>query len=105
MTPAVLDLDELDQRVRQLSDLFREMPDIYTSRVRLNGANTSVYYLNSEGSSFSRTSSSLTFTAVAATQAPDGMPLEDFVAVYSRSPEDLPSDDELAAQIKTMASV
>ena len=102
MTPAVLDLDELDQRVRQLSDLFREMPDIYTSRVRLNGANTSVYYLNSEGSSFSRTSSSLTFTAVAATQAPDGMPLEDFVAVYARSPEDLPSDDELAAQIKTM---
>ena len=102
MAPAVLDLDELDQRVRQLSDLFREMPDIYTSQVRLNGANTSVYYLNSEGSSFSRASSSLTFTAVAATQAPDGMPLEDFVAVYARSPEDLPSDDELAAQIKTM---
>ena len=95
MAPAVLELDELDQRVRQLSDLFRAMPDIYTSRVRLNGANTSVRYLNSEGSSFSRTSSSLTFTAVAATQAPDGMPLEDFVAVYARSPEDLPSDDEL----------
>ena len=30
------------------------------------------------------------------------MPLEDFVAVYARSPEDLPSDDELAAQIGTM---
>ena len=102
MAPAVLDLDALDQRVRQLSDLFREMPDIYTSRVRFNGSNTSIHYLNSEGSSFSRTSSSLTFTAVAATQAPDGMPLEDFVAVYARSPEDLPSDDELAAQINAM---
>ena len=102
MVPAVLDLDALDQRVRQLSDLFREMPDIYTSRVRFNGSNTSIHYLNSEGSSFSRTSSSLTFTAVAATQAPDGMPLEDFVAVYARSPEDLPSDDELAAQINAM---
>ena len=102
MAPAVLDLDELDQRVRQLSGLFREMPDIYTSRVRLNGSNTSVRYLNSEGSSFSRTISSLTFTAVAATQAADGMPLEDFVAVYARSPEDLPSDDELAAQVNAM---
>ena len=102
MASAVLDLDALDQRVRQLSDLFREMPDIYTSRVRLNGTNTSVRYLNSEGSSFSRTSSSLTFTAVAATQAADGMPLEDFVAVYARSPEDLPSDDELAAQVNAM---
>ena len=102
MAPVVLDLDALDQRVRQLSGLFREMPDIYTSRVRFNGSNTSIHYLNSEGSSFSRTSSSLTFTAVAATQAPDGMPLEDFVAVYARSPEDLPSDDELAAQINAM---
>ena len=102
MAPAVLDLDALDQRVRQLSGLFREMSDIYTSRVRFNGSNTSIRYLNSEGSSFSRTSSSLTFTAVAATQAPDGMPLEDFVAVYARSPEDLPSDDELAAQINAM---
>ena len=30
------------------------------------------------------------------------MPLEDFVAVYARSPEDLPSDDELAAQINAL---
>ncbi len=102
MTPVVLDLDLLDQRVRQLSGLFREMPDVFTSRVSFNGSNTSVHYLNSEGSSFSRTNSSLAFTAVAATQAPDGMPLEDFVAVYARSSEDLPSDDELAAQIKAM---
>ena len=102
MAPAVLDLDAMEQRVRQLSGLFREMPDIYTSRVRFNGSNTSFYYLNSEGSSFSRTSSSLSFTAIAATQAPDGMPLEDFVAVYARSPEDFPGDDELAAQINAM---
>lgn len=100
--PAVLDLDSLDQRVRLLSGLFREMPDVYTSRVRFSGSNTLVHYLNSEGSSFSRTRSSLAFTAAAATQAPDGMPLEDFVAVYARSPEDLPSYDELAAQIKAM---
>ena len=100
--PAILNLDALDQRVRQLSGLFREMPDVFTSRVRFNGSNTSVHYLNSEGSSFSRTSSSLAFTAVAATQAPDGMPLEDFVAVYARSPEDFPSDAELAVQIGAM---
>ncbi len=100
--PAVLDLDLLDRRVRQLSGLFREMPDIHTSRVGFNGSNTSVRYLNSEGSSFIRRSSSLAFTAVAATQAPDGMPLEDFVAVYSRSPEELPGDEELAAQVDAM---
>ena len=100
--PALLDLDRLDQRVRQLSGLFRHMPDIHTSRVAFSGSNTSVRYLNSEGSSFTRTSSSLTFTATAATQAPDGMPLEDFVAVYARSPEELPGDEELTARIDAM---
>ena len=100
--PAVLDLDLLDERVRQLSGLFREMPDIHTSRVSFNGSNTSVRYLNSEGSSFTRASSSLVFTAVAATQAPDGMPLEDFVAGYARTPGELPGDGELAARIDSM---
>lgn len=102
MIPAALDLDALERRVRRLSGLFRQMPDIHTSRVRFNGSNTAVHYLNSEGSAFSRTSSALAFTAVATTQAPDGMPLEDFVAVYARSLADLPSDDELAAQINAM---
>ena len=99
---AIVDLDNLEQRVRHLSGLFREMPDVFTSRVSFNGSNTWVHYLNSEGSSFTRTSSLLTFTAVAGTQAPDGMPLEDFVAVYARSPEDFPDDTELAARIGTL---
>ena len=60
--PAVLDLDALETAsTPSFSGLFREMSDIYTSRVRFNGSNTSIYYLNSEGSSFSRTSSSLSF--------------------------------------------
>jgi hypothetical protein len=75
MAPAVLDLAAMERRARQLSALFHEMPDIHTSRVRCSGSNTTVHYLNSEGSSFTRTSSLLAFTAVAATQAPDGMAL------------------------------
>ena len=99
MAPAVLDLDAMDRRARHLSALFREMPDINTSRVRCSGSNTSVHYLNSEGSSFSRSSSLLAFTAVAGTQASDGMPVQDFVAVYARSADGLPDDKELAARI------
>jgi hypothetical protein len=41
----------------------------------------------------------LAFTAVAATQAPDGMALQDFVAVYARSTDGLPDDRDLAARI------
>ena len=99
MAPAVLDLAAMERRARQLSALFHEMPDIHTSRVRCSGSNTTVHYLNSEGSSFTRTSSLLAFTAVAATQAPDGMALQDFVAVYARSTDGLPDDRDLAARI------
>lgn len=99
MAPAVLNLDAMEQRARHLSALFREIPDIHTSRVRCSGSNTTVHYINSEGSSFTRTSSLLAFTAVAATQAPDGMALQDFVAVYARSTDGLPDDNELAARI------
>ncbi|MCE2438765.1 MAG: hypothetical protein J4F39_04980 [Candidatus Latescibacteria bacterium] len=99
MAPAVLDLDAMERRARHLSALFREIPDIHTSRVRCSGSNTTVHYINSEGSSFTRTSSLLAFTAVAATQAPDGMALQDFVAMYARSTDGLPDDNELAARI------
>ena len=98
----VLNLDTLEERVRRLSALFRELPDIYTSQVRIRGNNTSFHYLNSEGTSFSGTRSGMALTAVAATQAPDGMPLEDFVAAYARSPETLPGDRELALRIVAM---
>ena len=99
MAPAELDLDSMDRRARRLSALFREMPDIYSSRVRCSGSNRTVHYINSEGSSFIRTSSILAFTAVAGTQAADGMPLQDYVAVYARSADGLPDDKELAARI------
>ena len=102
MPPAVLDLEATDRRVRELSALFREMPDIHTSRVRCSGSNTTVHYINSEGSSFTRTSSLLAFIAVAGTQAHDGMALQDFVAVYARSADGLPDDIELAARIAAL---
>lgn len=102
VSPIVVNLDTLEQRARHLSALFRDMPDVYTSRVRMSGNNTRYEYVNSEGTSFSVTTSGVAFTAVAATQALDGMPLEDFVAAYARTPETLPGDGELAGRIGAM---
>src|SRR2546425_5908375 len=96
---AKLDQAEAKKLVRELSALFREMPDVFHSTVRLTASNVYARYLNSEGTSFTRATPSVAFTAVAATQAPDGMALEDFVAAYGRSVNDFPKKEELAARI------
>jgi predicted Zn-dependent protease len=87
---------------RSLSGLFRQMPDIYTSNISLSAANSYIRYLNSDGTSYTRRQPSVTFNAHAATQAPDGAPLDDFVWLYARSPAELPSADELASRVRAL---
>ena len=100
--PVEMDRVEAETLVRDLSRLFKEMPDIFTSTVNLGVSNVVAHYVNSEGTSFTRVTPSLTFTALAGTQAPDGMPLEDFIAVHGHSMDDLPPKPELAAHIREM---
>ena len=91
-----------EKEARSLSALFREMPGIYTSSVLLNCFNTYTRYLTSEGTSYTRREPIVTFTGNAATQAADGMPLEQTTWAQARSLAELPSEQELAARLKTM---
>jgi hypothetical protein len=91
-----------EKEARSLSALFREMPAIYTSSVLMNCFNTYTRYLTSEGTSYTRREPSLTFTGNAATQAADGMPLEQTTWLQGRSLAELPSKDELAARLKAV---
>lgn len=102
--PVEVDIAEAEALVRDLSALFKEMPDVFTSTVRLRADNVHTRYLNSEGTSFTRIRPSVTFTALAGTQAPDGMPLEDFVAAYGRSMDDLPDREALRARVEEMGA-
>ena len=90
--------------VKKLSALSRQAPAVFTSSVTIQAVNTISYYVNSEGTFFRRVSPSLTLKALAATQAPDGMPVEDFVAVYGRSTSDLSSEAELMDRVGEMGT-
>ena len=87
---------------RNLSALFRQMPDVYTSNINLSATNSFIRYLNSEGASYTRGLPRVTFSAHAATQAPDGTSLDDSVWIYARSLAELPSADELASRVRTL---
>ncbi len=103
--PASIDLDpkRAEALVRQLSALFRSMPEIYRSSVQLDMSNNYTRYLNSEGTEYTRATPSVALRVLAATQATDGMPLGDTVAVYERSVAALPGEEQLTAQVHDMA--
>jgi PmbA/TldA metallopeptidase C-terminal domain len=93
---------DLEAYVRDLSSIFVKTPDIHTSSVGINGGNSTVWYLNSEGSSFVRQTPLVSLVAQAATQADDGMPLQDFVTAYAPSLELLPKKAELEGMVRNL---
>jgi predicted Zn-dependent protease len=96
------DRAQWETMARNISGLFRQMPDIYTSSVSFSATNSYVRYMNSEGTSYTRREPKVTFLARAATQATDGTPLDDQVWLYARSMEGLPSAEELASRVRLM---
>ncbi len=97
--PVRVDRAQWEGEVRRLSALFRKMPDVYVSGISLGASNVSVRFLTSEGTSYLRRQPTVTFNAHAATQAPDGGPLDDFVWLYGRSLAEIPPEQELSARV------
>jgi predicted Zn-dependent protease len=99
---ADLDLPNATRLVRETSAVFRQTPSIQTSRVQLIMFNRQERYLNSEGSNFTRRQARVSLRMTASAQAPDGMPLSDFVADYGYSLKDLPSAAALLTQARDL---
>ncbi|HUB81715.1 MAG TPA: metallopeptidase TldD-related protein [Bryobacteraceae bacterium] len=97
-----IDRSQFESEARALSALFRQMPAIETSHVAFNADIIYTRYLNSEGTSYTRRLPNLSVNINAATQAPDGHALNDFVWYHGRSPADLPAEDKLAARAREL---
>jgi hypothetical protein len=102
-SPVKMDLARAEALVRDLSAIFRQQPEIFTSSTSLEVSHTRSWYFNSEGSVTTQESSAANFMAGAQTQAVDGMMLPDWVMASAHSMEELPSESELAVQIRAMA--
>lgn len=99
---ADLDLQKATQLVREVSAVFRQSPWIQTSRTQLLMTNRQERYLNSEGSSIVRRQPRFAFRVTASAQAPDGLPLSDFIAAYGNSLNDLPPQASLLSQVREL---
>ncbi|MGE5802986.1 MAG: metallopeptidase TldD-related protein [Gemmatimonadota bacterium] len=99
-----LDQAAAAEMVRATSAVFRDAPDIYQSSVTWSGGAVRTWYVNSEGSAFTRTAPWGSVRVSAVTQARDGMPLEDGVSYYAASPELLPKQAALTRQVRSFAT-
>jgi TldD protein len=73
--PAAVDRAAWEQRVRELSKIFRDYPDVYQNAVMLTVQNETDYFVSSEGSRVVTPHVSARLVAFAVTRADDGMDL------------------------------
>lgn len=98
-----IDENAWSNRVRSLSAIFAQYPDVKNSGVDLESSVGGYYLVNSEGSEVKEPESVTVLRAVASAQAPDGMTVHDAVAYHSLDPARMPSDAELERGMNTVA--
>jgi hypothetical protein len=99
-----MNIPQWESMARELSGLFRQAPEVFSSAVQFWAGNSRVLYLTSEGTSYTQVKPEMVFIARASTQAPDGMPLGDSVYLPLRSAADLPGKEQLAARLREMGT-
>jgi len=95
----VMEPDKWERIARELSGIFRDYPDIYSSQLRIFFYQSDVFFTNSEGIESVKPLSLIAVQINASTQAEDGKPLNDHVIYYGSIPGDLPPLKSMKADI------
>ena len=98
-----IDEDAWTSKVRSLSALFAQYPDVKNSSVELESSSGGLTMVNTERTVV-REPETVTFLRVRAiAQAPDGMTLRDAVTFHSLDPMRMPGDAELTRGVTALA--
>ena len=100
--PIVIDRAAWEQRVRELSRIFRDYPDVYQNMVILTVENETDYFASSEGSQIVAPHLLARLVAVAVTRADDGMDLFREQTFEAETVDGLPNQADLEAAIRDL---
>ena len=100
--PVVVDRAKWEQRVRALSKIFRDYPDVYQNVVMLSVLNETDYFASSEGSRVVTPHLQARLVVFAVTRADDGMDLFRAQTFEAETIEDLPAQAELEAAMREL---
>jgi predicted Zn-dependent protease len=91
-----------EQRVRALSKVFRDYPDVYQNVVMLSAQNETDYYASSEGSRVVAPHLQARLVVFAVTRAEDGMDLFRAQTFEAETVDGLPAQAEMEAAIRAL---
>jgi len=94
--------EELEDKVRDLSAIFREYPEIYSSSVTLNVFSSYVYFTNSEGTDVRFPFNITTLSVQAETYTDDSERMSRSITYTQHEPDDLPDHQSLSEDIKKL---
>jgi TldD protein len=102
--PVAIDRAAWARRVRDLSKIFREFPDVYQNVVLLTVQNETDYFSSSEGSQLVTPHLSARLVFMAATRADDGMDLFRDQTFEAETVDGLPSQVQLEVAIRELGN-
>ena len=100
--PIVVDRAAWEQRVRALSGVFREYPNVYQNVVVLTVQNETDYFASSEGSRVVEPHQQARLVVFAVTRADDGMDMFRAQTFEAQTVEGLPAQPELEAAMREL---
>ena len=100
--PVVVDRAAWEQRVRSLSKVFRDYPEVYQNLVLLTVQNETDYFVSSEGSRVVTPHMAARLVVFAVTRADDGMDLFRARTFEAQTIDGLPAQPELEADMRDL---
>jgi predicted Zn-dependent protease len=101
--PVAIDRAAWEQRVRTLSKVFRDYPDVYQNMVMLTVQNDTDYFASSEGSQIVTPHQRARLVVIAVTRADDGMDLFRDQTFEAETADGLPRQAQLEAAMRDLA--
>lgn len=98
----VIDRAAWEQRMRSLSRVFRDYPDVYQNIAILNVQNETDYYASSEGSRVVTPHMQARVVVFAVTRADDGMDLFRAQTFEAETVDGLPSQESMEAEVREL---
>jgi hypothetical protein len=90
-----------ESEARAISAILKNYPELYNSRVTYHLIYATSYLISTEGTQIRTSRSLAAIEASLGTQAPDGMPLHNFLAIYANRPAQLPAAEMVRQQLDT----
>jgi len=88
-----VDASTLEEVARQVSSVFRQVPEIRSSQVSIHVHNVYTRYINSEGTEYTKANVVTKVEIQARAAAKDGVPLEDTEQIFVNSPSELSAQE------------